>query len=100
MRRNDPDDHARNGSHGDWPDRLATGVGWFSLGLGLAEILAPQMITRAVGFEGREGLIRGYGAREIAAGMGILASQGSARSPGCGAAWVATCSTSRQWQPL
>ena len=71
----------RDATGDDLPDTLATGLGWFSLGLGLAEILAPRMITRAVGLEGREILVRGYGVREIAAGAGILATQGSGRAP-------------------
>jgi hypothetical protein len=53
------------------PDSLAKGLGWFSLGLGLTELLAPRRITRALGMEGREALVRVYGAREI--GSGILA---------------------------
>lgn len=52
------------------PDSLAKGLGWFSLGLGLTELLAPQRITRALGMEGKEALVRVYGAREI--GSGIL----------------------------
>ncbi len=49
-------------------DTLAHGLGWFSIGLGIAEIAAPGAIARAVGLEGKEGLIRAYGAREISAG--------------------------------
>ncbi|TGD97663.1 hypothetical protein [Methylobacterium nonmethylotrophicum] len=52
------------------PDSLARGLGWFSLGLGLTELLAPGRITRALGMEGKEALVRVYGAREI--GSGIL----------------------------
>jgi hypothetical protein len=51
-------------------DQLAKALGWFSLGLGLTELLAPGHITRALGMEGKEGLVRAYGAREI--GSGIL----------------------------
>jgi hypothetical protein len=50
-------------------DRMARNLGWFSLGLGALEILAPERITRAFGMEGREPLVRAYGFREIAAGM-------------------------------
>jgi hypothetical protein len=53
-------------------DQLARALGWFSLGLGIAEIVAPQRFTRALGMEGSEGLVRAYGAREIAAGMMTL----------------------------
>lgn len=52
------------------PDSLAKGLGWFSLGLGLTQLLAPQRITRALGMQGKEALVRVYGAREI--GSGIL----------------------------
>jgi len=50
-------------------DRLGKALGWFSFGLGLAELIAPRQITRALGMEGKEGLVRAYGAREIGAGM-------------------------------
>jgi hypothetical protein len=51
-------------------DRLSRALGWFSLGLGLTQLLAPRRITGALGMEGNEGLVRAYGAREI--GSGIL----------------------------
>lgn len=50
-------------------DRMARNLGWFSLGLGALEIFAPRQITRALGMEGHETLVRAYGFREIAAGM-------------------------------
>jgi hypothetical protein len=50
-------------------DRLARVLGWFSIGLGVAELVAPGRITRALGMEGKESLIRAYGAREVAAGI-------------------------------
>jgi len=50
-------------------DRLGKALGWFSFGLGLAELIAPRQIARALGMEGKEALIRAYGAREIGAGM-------------------------------
>src|SRR3954468_7267805 len=50
-------------------DRMARNLGWFSLGLGALEILAPWRITRALGMEGHEGLVRAYGFREVASGM-------------------------------
>jgi hypothetical protein len=53
---------------------LARGLGWFSIGLGLAEMLAPKMLTRQIGMQGKEALLRFYGAREIASGIGILMS--------------------------
>jgi hypothetical protein len=59
----------------DASDRLARGLGWFSLGLGIAELIAPRRFTRALGMEGKEGLVRAYGAREIASGMLCLAPE-------------------------
>jgi hypothetical protein len=51
------------------PDRLAKMLGWFSFGLGVAELAAPGRLARWLGMEGSERLIRAYGAREIGAGM-------------------------------
>jgi hypothetical protein len=53
-------------------DRIAKGLGWFSIGLGLAEIVAPRRLTRALGIAGSESLVRAYGFREIAAGLVTL----------------------------
>src|SRR5689334_4661946 len=50
-------------------DRLGKALGWFSFGLGLAELIAPRQITRALGMEGKEALMRAYGVREIGAGI-------------------------------
>jgi hypothetical protein len=51
---------------------LAQGLGWFSIGLGLAEVVAPGRLARFLGMEERTELIRVYGMREIATGVGIL----------------------------
>lgn len=56
------------------PKRLARGLGWFSIGLGLAELIAPRAIARLTGTRNHSGLLRSYGLREIAAGAGILTS--------------------------
>jgi hypothetical protein len=53
---------------------MARGLGWFSIGLGLAEVLAPRALTRGLGMEGNEQLVQAYGLREIATGIGILSS--------------------------
>ncbi len=55
--------------------KLARGLGWLSIGLGLAELLAPRAMARATGLLGQEALLRAYGLREIATGVGILASR-------------------------
>jgi hypothetical protein len=51
-------------------DHMARALGWFSIGLGLVQLAAPGRITRALGMEGRESLVRACGVREI--GHGIL----------------------------
>jgi uncharacterized membrane protein len=66
------------------PAKLAKGLGWFSVGLGLAELLAPGIMARLTGFPDNGGtrtLLRTYGLRELGAGVGIL----SAAQP---AGWV------------
>jgi len=52
----------------------AVGLGIFSIGLGLAELLAPRRMARATGLPGREALLKAYGAREIASGIALLAA--------------------------
>jgi hypothetical protein len=59
------------------PDRLGKALGWFSLGLGLVELLAPHRITHALGMTGQEALVRAYGAREIGSGMLSLSTEKS-----------------------
>ena len=56
------------------PDRLARGLGWFSLALGAVELMAPGHITRTLGLEGKEALVRAYGAREVASGAQLKMS--------------------------
>ena len=59
----------------DAAQQLATGLGWFSIALGVAEIAAPGALARALGMRGSERLIQAYGLREVATGMGILSSR-------------------------
>jgi hypothetical protein len=54
---------------------LARGLGWFSLALGAAEMIAPRALARWLGMEGSEPMLRAYGMREVATGVGILASE-------------------------
>lgn len=73
-----------NGQTGEWSqrdsgqaadERLANGLGWFSIGLGLAEVIAPGKVAELIGVNDDDRtrtLLRAYGAREIAAGIGIL----------------------------
>ena len=53
----------------DNADRLARALGWASIGLGVMEVLAPGRITRAVGLEGHESVVRAFGMREIGSGV-------------------------------
>jgi hypothetical protein len=53
---------------------MARGLGWFSLALGLTELVAPGTIKRNVGTPGPKGVLQAYGAREMAGGLAILAS--------------------------
>ena len=56
--------------------KLAKGLGWFSVGLGLAELLAPRAIAKISGVSNTHtGLIRLYGARELASGIAIFAQE-------------------------
>ncbi|APR78601.1 Hypothetical protein A7982_03948 [Minicystis rosea] len=55
--------------------RLARGLGWFSLGLGIVQLTAPRALVRVIGVRddrGSRSVTRAVGVREIAAGIGIL----------------------------
>jgi hypothetical protein len=54
---------------------LAQGLGWFSIALGVAEVLAPHRVTRATGLHGHERLVSSYGVREIVTGIGLLTAK-------------------------
>ncbi|HEY2897941.1 MAG TPA: SRPBCC family protein, partial [Gemmatimonadaceae bacterium] len=57
--------------------KIATGLGWFSIGLGVAELVAPDSVARLIGVRPTSTsrtLLRAFGARELAAGIGILAN--------------------------
>ncbi|HEY7642910.1 MAG TPA: SRPBCC family protein [Steroidobacteraceae bacterium] len=54
-------------------------LGWFSIGLGLAELLAPRALGRAIGVgDQNAATLRALGARELVSGLGLL----SERKPG------------------
>lgn len=53
-------------------EQLAKALGWFSIGLGLAQLLAPRRMSRVIGIQERAGVMRAVGAREFANGVGIL----------------------------
>jgi uncharacterized membrane protein len=53
-------------------------LGLFSIGLGLAELLAPRAVGRAIGVGDHPAIVRMVGVREIVTGLGLL----SERAPG------------------
>jgi uncharacterized membrane protein len=62
------------------PDAYSKFLGWFSVGLGALELIAPSAVARAIGVEPTtrwNGLLRLFGVREIATGAGILANPSS-----------------------
>ena len=64
-------------------ERLAYGLGWFGIGLGLAELMMPRRLAQATGLPFRHRrLIQIMGLREIASGLGIITQ----RKP-AGAVW-------------
>jgi ferritin-like metal-binding protein YciE len=56
-----------------YEDKATTGVGWMSLALGAAELVAPCAVARMIGAKSNPKLIQALGAREIISGLGILA---------------------------
>lgn len=53
-------------------ERLTKGLGWLSIGLGVAQLLAPRAVSRAAGVNEHPLLLRAVGVREIVSGAGIL----------------------------
>jgi uncharacterized membrane protein len=62
----------RSGGTGNRHDGLAKALGWLSVGLGIAQIVAPRTISRMTGIRNSPILVRAVGLREIASGVGIL----------------------------
>jgi hypothetical protein len=59
----------------DWKDGTTKFLGWFSIGLGLAELFAPRSVAKLIGIEDEDEYattLRTFGVREIAAGVGLL----------------------------
>ena len=57
---------------------LSRFLGWFSIGLGLLEILYGRGLARTIGMRRHTGLIRAFGVREVANGVAILGNPASA----------------------
>lgn len=52
--------------------KAARSLGWLSVGMGVAELLMPRALASTLGLPGSVGLLRLYGLREIATGVGLL----------------------------
>jgi uncharacterized membrane protein len=69
-------DGRRNGMKRPNEEKIARGLGWFSIGLGVAELVAPRRLAKLIGVRGDHSvLLRMLGAREITSGIGILAGR-------------------------
>jgi uncharacterized membrane protein len=63
-------------------ERLAVGLGWFSIALGIVEVAAPDRVARFIGARDDDttrAVLRGFGSREIANGIAILTQPDQAR---------------------
>jgi uncharacterized membrane protein len=61
---------------------VARALGWFSIGLGVAELLAPRKVEKIAGIKRKHtGLTRSYGLRELTAGIGLLTASPRKLSP-------------------
>jgi hypothetical protein len=59
-------------------ETLSRALGWFSVGLGLAQLVAPTQVARLAGAEPTADtvrLMRALGARELLSGVGILSGR-------------------------
>jgi uncharacterized membrane protein len=59
-------------------ERLAYALGWFSIALGAAQVLAPKAVAKMIGAEPTDDkarLMRAMGLREISSGVGILSGK-------------------------
>ncbi len=59
-------------------DRTARVLGWFSIGLGMSELLFARRYTRLLGLEGTEWVVKVSGMREISEGVLTLSASKSA----------------------
>ncbi|MHA6718599.1 hypothetical protein ACX40Y_04020 [Sphingomonas sp. RS6] len=54
--------------------KIGFGLGLFSIGLGIAELVASKRIARGLAADEQDGLVRAFGAREMLAGAALLAN--------------------------
>jgi uncharacterized membrane protein len=56
-------------------ERRTAALGWFSLGLGVTQLIAPRALARLIGVDGNERTdlaLRALGLRELTSGVGLL----------------------------
>jgi hypothetical protein len=53
--------------------KLTRFLGWFSIGLGVAELVAPRALSELTGIRSQR-VLQAYGFRELVCGVGILQS--------------------------
>jgi hypothetical protein len=69
---------AHNDGQASEPEPLTRALGWFSIGLGLAQLVTPARVARVAGAEPTDEtirLMRALGAREFMSGVGILSGR-------------------------
>jgi len=62
----------QHGEQGRRRSALAKGLGWFSIGLGVSQVIAPRKLSKIAGMGHHPVLMRLLGIREIVSGVGIL----------------------------
>ena len=58
--------------------KLSLGLGVFSIALGAIELFGSKKIAETLDAEGHEGLVKGFGAREVLAGVNLLVAPAAA----------------------
>src|SRR5690242_18577557 len=61
--------------NGKGAEGLAKALGWFGIGLGLAEVATSRAVARLIGVERQLRLLPALGMREVISGIGILAQR-------------------------
>ena len=60
-------------------EQVIDALGWFSIGLGLVELIAPRTLSRLIGVRPNPGVMRFFGLREIISGVGLLTQKEKGR---------------------
>jgi uncharacterized membrane protein len=74
-------DEWRPAQRADGKDGLTEALGWFSIGLGAAQLMAPRSLARFIGIRDNDDTrttMMAIGLREIMSGMGILTQRNTA----------------------